>query len=204
MAKHDNTDSTDNLSSSSSSSSSPSFVEKMKLMCSNAKNSTGLCCFKMKKRTEISALELRILQLKKKFGVEYLTLVGEKASASDLKKCLKKSVDEVADLQEEIEDHLHQIAGEEHNNKMTKTTKMSDETLVKSDAANTRTNNSSRPSSKSKKTPIIEDDIEDIDIDDDDNAIISSDENGKREDRKSSSKKKRKKPKGKEKFTIEQ
>mmetsp|Transcript_23508 Transcript_23508/g.65250 ORF Transcript_23508/g.65250 Transcript_23508/m.65250 type:complete len:177 (+) Transcript_23508:115-645(+) len=89
---------------------------------SGLKYSTVLCCFKAKNQTKISSLNFKILQLKKKFGIDYLTLVGDNASVEELKDCLKIALDEVANLQEEIDDLLNEIEGKEQkvNNKMTR------------------------------------------------------------------------------------
>ena len=65
------------------------FMDKMKRSMSNCCAGTGLCCFKFKEQTQISALEFKIKSRQKKFGVDYLTLVENKASPQDLKSCLK-------------------------------------------------------------------------------------------------------------------
>mmetsp|Transcript_10969 Transcript_10969/g.25965 ORF Transcript_10969/g.25965 Transcript_10969/m.25965 type:complete len:186 (-) Transcript_10969:1282-1839(-) len=95
---------------------------KMSGFFSGLKYSTVLCCFKAKNQTKISLLKFKILQLKKKFGIDYLTLVGDNASVEELKDCLKIALDEVANLQEEIDDLLNEIEGKEQkvNNKMTR------------------------------------------------------------------------------------
>lgn len=86
-----------------------SFVDKMKRMASNCGHATGLCCFKAKKQTQISALEFKISQRKKKFGVDYLTLVERHASQAALKGCLKEAEDDIAKFQEEIDELLETI-----------------------------------------------------------------------------------------------
>lgn len=89
------------------------FGDKMQRMATNCGHETGLCCFKARKQTQISALELKINQLKKKFGVDYLTLVNRQASPTELKKCLKQAQAEIADLQAQIDGHLDLIDGKE-------------------------------------------------------------------------------------------
>jgi hypothetical protein len=85
----------------------------MKRMATNCAHETGLCCFKAKKQTQISALEVQIAQRKKKFGVDYLTLVQEGASPHKLKQCLKEAQSDIAKLQSHIDEHLDKIDGKE-------------------------------------------------------------------------------------------
>jgi hypothetical protein len=79
-----------------------SFIQKM---CA----STGLCCFKLKEQTQISALEYKIAARQKKFGVDYLTLVERKAGQAALKSCLKEALGEIAVLQTQVNDHYDKI-----------------------------------------------------------------------------------------------
>ena len=90
-----------------------SFVDKMRIMWSNFKYSTVLCCFKLKRQTNISILEYKIEKLKKNFGVDYLTLVGDDAPVEDLKECLRVALEDLDMLQEEIEDNLDEIYDKE-------------------------------------------------------------------------------------------
>jgi hypothetical protein len=69
----------------------------------------GLCCFKLKEQTQISALEFKITARQKKFGVDYLTLVERKASQPALKGCLKEALRDIATLQTQVNDHYDKI-----------------------------------------------------------------------------------------------
>lgn len=171
-------------------------------MCSNCIVTTVLCCFKAKKQTEISALDFQILQLKKKFGVDYLTLVDDNASVEKLKKCLQTALNDVAELQGQIDDHLAQIDGKEQraNNKIT-TPKVSDETLER---PATTTN---IPSKSKKSPPNIgeeDDDISSDDNDDNDDVEQSRSSKARKKSCKPSSPKKKNKIKIQKNFTIDE
>jgi hypothetical protein len=73
----------------------------------------GLFCFKAKERTKITALEYKLKNRQKKFGVDYLSLVERNASQQELKRCLRQAMDEIEQLQDEIEEHLLSIEGRE-------------------------------------------------------------------------------------------
>jgi len=88
---------------------SSSLFDKMKSKWSNSKYTTVLCCFKLRKQTNISVLEFKMLKLKENFGVEYISLVGDNASVKDLERCLTKGLEEFYVLQGEIDDNLAQI-----------------------------------------------------------------------------------------------
>jgi hypothetical protein len=92
-----------------------SFMDKMKRMASNCGHATGLCCFKAQKQTQISALEFKISQRKKKFGIDYLTLVDRHASQAALKDCLRAAQDDISKLQGEIDELLVTIDGKEQD-----------------------------------------------------------------------------------------
>lgn len=49
------------------------------------------------------------MKLKAKFGVDYLTLVGDDGPVEDLKECLKTVLQEIDIRQQEIEDNQAQI-----------------------------------------------------------------------------------------------
>ena len=85
------------------------FGDKMKRMSQNCLQSTGLCCFKISKNTNIQILEARISSRKKKFGIEYINLVQNQAPEAHLKKCLKDALDEIEELHKEIEDNFDRI-----------------------------------------------------------------------------------------------
>ena len=72
-------------------------------------NKVGFCCFKFKEQTQISALEFKIANRQKKFGVDYLTLVERKAPQAALKECLKEAMKEINELQAQINDHYDSI-----------------------------------------------------------------------------------------------
>jgi len=85
------------------------FMDKVKFGFVNCCSSTGLCCFKLKSQTQISALEFKIANRQKKFGVDYLTLVERKASQAALKECLKEALRDIAELQTQVNDHYDNI-----------------------------------------------------------------------------------------------
>lgn len=85
------------------------FMQKMQKGFANCCASTGLCCFKFKSQTQISALEFKIANRQKKFGVDYLTLVERKASQAALKECLKEALRDVAELQTQVNNHYDSI-----------------------------------------------------------------------------------------------
>jgi len=85
----------------------------LKSMFSSFKYSSLLCCFKFRKQTNISILKHQIVKLKENFGVDYLTLVEENASVDELKECLRKTLEELDNLQAEIKNNLDEIEGRE-------------------------------------------------------------------------------------------
>lgn len=72
-------------------------------------NKVGFCCFKFKEQTQISALEFKIANRQKKFGVDYLTLVERKASQAALKECLREAMRDINELQAQVNDHYDSI-----------------------------------------------------------------------------------------------
>jgi len=85
------------------------FGEKMKRMSNNCMQSTGLCCFKFSKNTNIQVLEARISSRKKKFGVDYINMIHKQAPEAHLKKCLQDTLKDIHELQEEIENNYDKI-----------------------------------------------------------------------------------------------
>ena len=79
----------------------------------NIKYPIVLAYFKLKKRTNVSILELKILRLKSTFGISYLTLVGDSAPIEDLHECLGTTLEEFHTLQEEIKENYEQIKEKE-------------------------------------------------------------------------------------------
>jgi len=71
--------------------------------------STGLCCFKLSKNSQILLLENKIAARQKKFGIDYLTLVEEKAPESQLKRCVKDALDDIHDIKDDIQDQHEKI-----------------------------------------------------------------------------------------------
>jgi hypothetical protein len=90
-----------------------SFVDKMKRGANSCCAKTGLCCFKFKEQSQISGLDFKITQLQKKFGVDYLTLVEQKAAPDKLKNCLKEALSGIAELQNQINEHHDAIDDKE-------------------------------------------------------------------------------------------
>ena len=93
--------------------SNESFVDKMKRIIINFGHNTKLCCFKVSKQTEISVSDFKVAQIKKKFGIDYLTLIENDAPVTELKSCLKTALKDIAVFQDKIDDHLDQIDGKE-------------------------------------------------------------------------------------------
>jgi len=89
--------------------SSEALVDKMKRVTGNCLQSTGLCCFKLSENTQITLLEKKIGARQKQFGVEYLTLVEQKAPESQLKKCVKDALADINEIKDEINDHEEKI-----------------------------------------------------------------------------------------------
>eukprot|EP00934_Nitzschia_sp_Nitz4_P003777 Nitzschia sp. Nitz4//scaffold124_size66437//10833//11237//NITZ4_006103-RA/size66437-processed-gene-0.36-mRNA-1//1//CDS//3329534528//3767//frame0 len=75
--------------------------------------SVGLCCFKMKEKAHITALEYKISSRQQKFGVDYLTLVQQKAPQGELKRCLKEAMGDVQSMRHEANDHKDAITAKE-------------------------------------------------------------------------------------------
>ena len=82
-----------------------SVVDKMVQSVKNCCQATGLCCFKFKEQSQISGLQFKITQRQKKFGIDYLTLVEDKAPQEQLKKCLKEALADIAEVQKDINRH---------------------------------------------------------------------------------------------------
>lgn len=71
----------------------------------NFKYPVVLAYFKFKKRTRISILEYRATRLKSKFGIDYLTLVGDGAPVKALERCLGSTLEEFNALDAEIREN---------------------------------------------------------------------------------------------------
>lgn len=71
----------------------------------NFKYPVVLAYFKFKKRTRISILEYKATRLKSKFGIDYLTLVGDGAPVRDLERCLGSTLEEFNVLDAEIKEN---------------------------------------------------------------------------------------------------
>ena len=85
----------------------------MKRVSQNCMQSTGLCCFKVKEQGQISLLESKIKSRQQKFGVDYLNLISEKAPQSQLKQCLRDALNDIATLEEEVNDRHDSIENKE-------------------------------------------------------------------------------------------
>jgi hypothetical protein len=94
-----------------SSAQAESFGDTMSRHANNCMQSTGLCCFKVKEQSQITALESKITQRQKKFGVEYLTHVENRTSQDQLRQCLEKAKADIQNLQNEIDNHYDIIEG---------------------------------------------------------------------------------------------
>jgi hypothetical protein len=109
----------------------------------------GLCCFKAKQRTHISALEYKLKKRQKKFGIDYLNLVERKAGQLELKRCLRNAMDEIEQLQEQIDRHLMEIEGREEQVAQQATPASTRQ--AQRHANETKTINKKEPKSKAKK-----------------------------------------------------
>jgi len=87
------------------------FGDKMKRVTGNCLQSTGLCCFKLTKNTNIQVLEARISSRKKKFGIDYINLVQKQAPQAHLQKCLKDTLADIEEMQNEINENYDMIDG---------------------------------------------------------------------------------------------
>jgi hypothetical protein len=85
------------------------FTEKMKRVTGNCFKGTGLCCFKFKERSQIQLLEQKVSNRQKKFGVDYMNLVQDKAPQDQLRKCLQDALRDTGGIQEEINEHHDKI-----------------------------------------------------------------------------------------------
>jgi hypothetical protein len=89
------------------------FMDKVSRSVSNCCASTGLCCFKMKEQSQISALEFKITNRQKKFGVDYLNLVQRQEPTSSLKECLRLALNDISVLQNQTNEHYDNISSKE-------------------------------------------------------------------------------------------
>jgi hypothetical protein len=89
------------------------FMDKVSRSVSNCCASTGLCCFKMKEQSQISALEFKITNRQKKFGVDYLNLVQRQEPPSSLKECLRHALNDISVLQNQTNEHYDNISSKE-------------------------------------------------------------------------------------------
>jgi len=78
-------------------------------MLGNCLQSTGLFCFKFSENTHIQVLDAKIASRKKKFGMDYLTLVQSNATQNQLKKCLQDALYDIERMQDDVDDHLGKI-----------------------------------------------------------------------------------------------
>ena len=63
----------------------------------------------MKANTHIAMLENQILARRKRFGIDYLSLVDRNAPEAHLKKCIKDAIDDIEKLRDDIDDHADRI-----------------------------------------------------------------------------------------------
>lgn len=124
------------------SSGTESFGDKLKRMATNCGHATGLCCFKAKEHTQISVLEAKITARQRKFGIDYMTMVEEKASQAALKKCLQDALNDLDALQGQINDHYDNIENKEAD---------VNEKIVPSAAGQTPSNSSGSNNNGNKK-----------------------------------------------------
>ena len=97
------------MSNSNANSNNEGFADKFSQQVSSCCAMTGLCCFKMKENTNITILNQKITNRKKTFGVDYLTLIGNKAAQPQLKTCVKEALADISKLQTEMNEHYDNI-----------------------------------------------------------------------------------------------
>jgi hypothetical protein len=84
-------------------------MNKIKDGMSKMFSNCGLCCFKCKENAQVKALEYQITNRQKKFGVDYLTLVENSASATALKNCKTIALHDISSLQQQIIEHNENV-----------------------------------------------------------------------------------------------
>jgi hypothetical protein len=89
------------------------FADKTSMEVGVCCHNVTLCCSKVKGRSQVAALEYKLKNRQKKFGVDYLSLVERNASQQELKRCLGNAMEEIEYLQDEINRHLDSIQGGE-------------------------------------------------------------------------------------------
>ncbi|MGK3745332.1 MAG: hypothetical protein ACI8RD_010658 [Bacillariaceae sp.] len=112
-ASGDGINNNDNAADNDGESEQESVVDKMKRIMINFGHSTKLWCFKAKKQTQFVTIDFKVTQIKKKFGIDYLTLIENNEPATELKRCLKIALKDIAVLQDQIDDHIDQIDDKE-------------------------------------------------------------------------------------------
>ena len=151
----------------------------------------GLCCFKTKHRTHISALEYKLKKRQKQFGIDYLNLVERKAGEVELKRCLRNAMDEIEQLQEEIDMHLAEIEGRENQMlEATAASKQKDDSDNYDPEPNTNTQSAAKKKKKKAKTKTKEEE-------EPDQAMFTIDSDDEEEPPEQSPKKKKKNKKKK-------
>ncbi|KAL3913097.1 MAG: hypothetical protein SGILL_006626 [Bacillariaceae sp.] len=157
----------------------------------------GLCCFKAKQRTQITAIEYKLKKRQKQFGIDYLTLVENKAGQQELKRCLRHAMDEIEELQVEIDQLVEEIEGREDQvREAVASSKHGSERSERQDDDDANQNNQSKAKKKKSKTVDAEPAFT---IDSDDDEDYGQDEKQQDQAPASSKKKKSKKTKKKKK-----
>jgi hypothetical protein len=110
-------------------------------------SSMGLCCFKVKEQGHIAVLEQKVTARKKKFGVDYATLMQNGASPATLNSCKKEAMDEIEALERQIDDHHESIAQKEQENGVVSNRPSSTTTTQSpsSGSGNNNNNNNTKP-----------------------------------------------------------
>lgn len=95
-------------------------LAKLKRKTANAGHATRLGAYKTKKNAQIQALKFKIVERKKQYGVEYMDLIEQNASQSELQECMDRALADLAELRGEVDKHTNKIDLKEEkiNNKI--------------------------------------------------------------------------------------
>lgn len=86
---------------------------KLKRKTTNAGHTTRLGAYKTKKAAQITAIKSKILDRKKKFGVEYMDLIEQKKNPQVLRGCIEHALKELDELRKQMEKHQKKIVAKE-------------------------------------------------------------------------------------------
>lgn len=84
-------------------------LAKIKRKTVIAGHATRFGAYKTKKNAQIQAVKFKIVERKKKFGVDYMDLVEENASQNEIRACMEEAMKDLAELRSQIEKHSSKI-----------------------------------------------------------------------------------------------